>query len=135
MGALILTRYDFGETYTAGVLTLDGEFVGWALEDKVRLLKSSVDKVPGQTAIPAGVYKCAVTMSNRFKREMVEVQGVPYFAGIRIHGGNTSKDSEGCILVAANRVSRGMIQGSLEKLFTQMCKEGRFTHLKIVEAK
>jgi len=55
-------------------------------------------KIKGDSAIPYGTYKVRRTMSSRFKREMRELQNVPGFAGIRIHAGNTAKDTEGCLL-------------------------------------
>jgi hypothetical protein len=55
-------------------------------------------KVKSQTPIPYGVYKCKWTYSPKYQRNMWELQNVPGFAGIRIHVGNTSKDTEGCIL-------------------------------------
>ncbi len=38
-------------------------------------------------------------MSDRFKKEMVEVLAVPFFEGVRIHAGVTVDDSEGCPLL------------------------------------
>ncbi|RZT93586.1 hypothetical protein EV201_2759, partial [Ancylomarina subtilis] len=35
--------------------------------------------------------------------------------GIRFHGGNRHTDTEGCILIAKHRVTKEIIQGSLEK--------------------
>ncbi|MDR2594557.1 MAG: DUF5675 family protein [Fibromonadaceae bacterium] len=55
-------------------------------------------KIKGETAIPYGAYKVRKTYSNRFQKEMWELQNVPGFAGIRIHAGNTHKDTEGCLL-------------------------------------
>jgi len=56
-------------------------------------------KIPGQTAIPEGQYRVAVTPSARFHGKLLpEVLHVPGFAGIRLHPGNTSMDTEGCIL-------------------------------------
>lgn len=135
MAKLIITRYHFDATFTAGIATLDGKFVGWVLEDVVRVLKSAADKVPGKTAIPKGTYKVSVTMSNRFKRKMCLVENVPYFAGIRIHGGNTSADTEGCLLIARNWKGLGMIQGSMEKDLTAMCERGDFNEIEIREAR
>ena len=37
------------------------------------------------------------------------------FKGIRFHGGNRHTDTEGCILIAKHRVTKELIQGSLEK--------------------
>jgi hypothetical protein len=40
-------------------------------------------------------------MSNRFKKFLIEVLEVEQFSGIRIHSGNSSKDTEGCIIVGS----------------------------------
>lgn len=57
------------------------------------------EKVHGKTCIPYGTYTVRLSYSNRFKRILPEVLNVPHFLGIRLHSGNSSKDTEGCILV------------------------------------
>ena len=49
-------------------------------------------------AVPAGCYPLGVSYSPRFKMRLPFLS-VPHRSGIRIHSGNTSKDSKGCILV------------------------------------
>jgi len=96
---LDLIRDCFSRTATVGRLYADGEFVCFTLEDCDRRLEDGGEKVPRETAIPRGTYEVVLDYSNRFKRIMPHVLDVPLFQGIRIHPGNTRKDTEGCILV------------------------------------
>lgn len=98
---LELVRDTFTPESTTGKLLVDGKFFCYTLEDFVR--PDGAEKVPGKTAIPAGLYLIDVTWSNRFKRWLPLLLNVPGFAGIRIHAGNTATDTEGCILVGENR--------------------------------
>lgn len=87
---------------TVSEISVGGQFLCYGLEDCVREIEGQpVEdwKIPRQTAIPAGTYAVEITPSARFKRDMMQVMDVPGFAGIRIHAGNTSLDTEGCLLV------------------------------------
>lgn len=100
---LTLKRIALRNTYTIGKLFIDDEYFCDTLEDKVRDLgKNGEGKVYGETAIPYGEYEIKVTYSPKFKRMLPLLLNVPYFIGIRIHRGNTAKDSDGCILVGKN---------------------------------
>ena len=93
---LKILRKEFTENSTIGDFFIDNTFFSYVLEDMIR--EPSV-KVPGKTAIPEGRYQVIIDQSNRFKRAMPHVLNVPGFEGIRIHAGNTDKDTEGCPLL------------------------------------
>lgn len=91
---LILIRGKSSEHSTIGELFLATQHLCWTLEDVVRDVK-----IPGETAIPAGVYKIVLTFSHRFQRSLPLLLAVPDYEGVRIHPGNRASDTEGCILV------------------------------------
>jgi len=131
-----LFRILYNEDSTRGALFVDGKFFGYTLEDVVR---PAGVKVPGKTAIQAGKYGVIVNVSNRFGREMALLIGVPNFEGVRVHGGNTAEDSEGCILLAKNAIAANKIQGTLGKEFTAAVKaailRGETATIEIFETK
>lgn len=130
---LLLLRKKYTLKSTLGelfILPEEKERFSWILEDVVR---GTNIKIPGHTAIPAGRYKVKITMSHRFKREMPIIynQDNGYeliadgksFKGIRLHGGNTHLDTEGCPLTAEHYVNDDKIYGSKEKELTAKLKE------------
>lgn len=145
----ILQRTDYRGLSTIGELVApDGSVIGYTLEDVVRAWGV---KDKGRTAIPAtagdSLYRMSVTRSQRFGRDMpiiytesdkvtLRSSGIG-FKGVRIHGGNTHLNTDGCVLVAKERIpdaelerlanaTRGdiqaawMIRGSKELAVTQM---------------
>lgn len=101
---LQLERLQLDSDVTIGALSINGDFECWTLEDTVR----DGPKVFGQTAIPYGEYQVAITWSPRFQRDLPLVEYVPNFTGVRIHPGNTSADTEGCILVGTDRLAKSL---------------------------
>jgi Family of unknown function (DUF5675) len=91
---LRLERLHGTKSFTRGILSIDGVVYCDTLEDEERKIK-----IYGKTAIPLGKYRVIINRSNRFKRMMPLLVNVPNFEGIRIHAGNTSEHTEGCILV------------------------------------
>lgn len=97
-----LRRTTFTNRSAVGELWIDGQFECYTLEDQVREIPGQPVaswKVHGKTAIPTGIYSVVINFSSRFHRPLPLLIGVPGFSGIRIHSGNTDKDTEGCILV------------------------------------
>ena len=116
---LLLTRIAKKKTYTIGRLSIlekviDEYSTGTAeryfcdtLEPTWRDYEHGAYKVKSRSAIPEGRYAVVISWSPKFKQWLPILLGGPEFnrkwQGIRIHAGNCSEDTEGCILVGKNR--------------------------------
>lgn len=114
---MVVTRDVFAPTFTLGEMTvfgcpdpdvLDGAGEIWTCEDTDRGLDSAkpdgfAAKIHGKTAIPYGVYRVALTHSERFHVVLPLLLAVPAFRGIRIHSLNNSDQSDGCIGLGSTR--------------------------------
>jgi hypothetical protein len=114
MGMLTLIRDVKGDKAIFGKLYLNGAIVCYTLENAAK-------------AIPCGAYLVQNSISPKFKRELPLMwnSGVPSSRGIRIHRGNTAKDSQGCILVGMGRdVKKSFITESAlaETMVTMLCR-------------
>ena len=135
---LTLKRIALRSTYTIGRLYVDGNYFCDTLEDTVRDLNKNgkfdngEKKVYAKTAIPYGTYEIKWTYSPRFKKYTPQLMNVPSFAGIRIHAGNTSADTEGCLLLGENK-KVGMVLNSratINKFYPMIkeaCSKGKVT--------
>lgn len=112
---LILERIAKRKTYTIGRLYIreqvmdeylpgtEDKYFCDTLEPTWRDYEHGAYKVKGRSAIPEGRYAVVISWSPKFRAWLPILLGVPKFEGIRIHAGNTAKDTEGCILVGVNR--------------------------------
>ena len=109
-----LVRFTRTEKAILGSLYLNGAFVCYTLENAAK-------------AIPAGLYNVQNSKSPKFKRELplLHNAAVPAKRGIRIHSGNSWKDSSGCVLVG---MSRNCVAGTIsesknaETMITMLCR-------------
>ena len=132
MQQVTLKRLYKKESYTIGKLYVNDQYLCDSLEDTDRNLTQDMSleeiksiKVYGETAIPTGVYECEITYSSKFKRDLPLINNVKGFDGIRIHSGNSAKDSLGCILCGENKIKGGLINSkqTLERLMKVLDKE------------
>ena len=116
---LILKRIAKRKAYTIGRLYVDGVYLCDTLEPPCIEMKTDrpVEEVLNNKAllksikpcaIPEGEYRVSMTYSPKYKTQLPLITGDSRFnslwQGIRIHAGNTAKDTQGCILVGENRV-------------------------------
>lgn len=118
-------------TYTVGKVSIDGKYFCDSLEDTDRGAThvmpftptggtkgywttpdyGTIEKVPGRTAIPTGLYDATVYFWPKYKCYCVQLLRVPGFTGILMHNGMTADHSEGCILLGKNNLV-GRLDGS-----------------------
>ena len=117
MMKLLLLRTRFHNGWTGGQLYINDEYFCFTLEDQMREPENRLGgeriavekwKVYGETAIPRGIYKVVFANSPKFGPDTLSLLKVEGFEGIRIHAGNSAKDTEGCIIVGY-RITRGGI--------------------------
>ena len=87
---------------TLGFLTINGARECFTLEPEVREVAGQPVaswKIAGKTAIPVGTYNVTIDFSPKFGQAMPLLEGIPDFAEVRIHPGNTDADTEGCFLL------------------------------------
>ena len=137
---IILNRTAKKAKYTIGKLYINDQYFCDTLEDTDRGLTQSMTeqqigskKVYGETAIPTGTYRIIISYSNKFKKQMPLLLNVPGFAGIRIHSGNTEKDSLGCILVGKNKAVGKVLESrdTYSKLFSILQEANKKETIKI----
>ena len=118
-----LVRYTRTETAILGRLFIGDTCICYTLEN-------------AQKAIPAGFYSIKNSMSPKFERELPLLfsSKVPSSRGVRIHSGNTYKNSAACVLVGMRRddVKERIDESKdAEKMVTMLCRS--VSQLSIVE--
>ena len=106
---ITLIRIANRPTYCIGKLYIDGKYFCDTIEDTDRGLDDKMSeeeivkyKIKSETAIPTGIYQITITYSPKYKKNMPLINNVKGYSGIRIHSGNTAKDTEGCLIVGKN---------------------------------
>lgn len=92
MKTLLLTRTEATDSFTRGVLEIDGEPAWTTLE------LPWIDNKREISCIPAGSYTCERITSPKFGVTWL-LQDVPGRSEIVFHEGNTVGDTHGCILL------------------------------------
>ena len=135
---LTLKRIALRSNYTIGKLYIDDAYFCDTLEDTVRDTNKSgkfdngEQKIKGKTAIPYGTYEIKWTYSPRFKKYTPQLMNVPSFEGIRVHAGNTSADTEGCLILGENKQVGKVLnsRATINKFYPiikEACSNGKVT--------
>ena len=135
---LTLKRIALRSTYTIGKLYIDDAYFCDTLEDTVRdtnkngKFDNGEQKIKGKTAIPYGTYEIKWTYSPRFKKYTPQLMNVPSFEGIRVHAGNTSANTEGCLILGENKQVGKVLnsRATINKFYPiikEACSNGKVT--------
>ena len=90
---LKITRLEFGENETIGVLQLFGKVLCYTLELHWK------DNQTDISCIPKGKYKCIIAKYKDKDRWLI--QDVPNRIGIFVHEGNVHSETTGCVLIGS----------------------------------
>lgn len=115
---ILLNRFAKKASYTVGKIFVNNIYFCDSLELPVK--GGGTEKM---TAVAPGVYECGIIYSPKFKRNLIEIKNVPARTDIRIHAGNTAKDTDGCILTGKNTVIGTLVQSrEYEEKLTQFAE-------------
>ena len=111
---MVLVRDTKTDKAILGHIVLDDALICYTCENR-------------EKAIPVGLYSLQNSKSPKFKRELPLVynKDVPAKRGVRIHAGNSYKDSSACVLVG---MSRNCVAGTIsesknaETMVTMLCR-------------
>lgn len=125
---LLLDRKWKKDTYTIGIMYVNGQRFSETVEDKDRglndkmpLAEIKAKKVYGKTAIPTGTYDIQMTYSpkfagkafgRRYAGKVPQMMNVKGYEGVRIHPFNTAEDSYGCVAVGKNSIKGQVTQST-----------------------
>ncbi len=104
---LFLSRTRYRNTCVITPLFIDNNVVKecYILENLPREIPGIAPHVwkrpDGRNAVPVGRYAIGWTYSPHFQHYTPELMNVPGFTGVRIHGGNTDLDSDGCLITGS----------------------------------
>ena len=101
-------------TAILGSLYLNGAFICYTLENEAK-------------AIPCGMYTVQNSKSPKFKRELPLIWNaeVPAKRGVRVHRGNSYRDSSACVLVGMGRDDKNDLiteSANAEIMVTMICR-------------
>ena len=113
---LLVRREVYSPNSTIGELFLNGGFFSYTLEPR----KSQTEGKP--FAIPNGIYKVILQMSDKFRTVTPHLQDVPGFDAIEIHWGNYPNDTAGCLMVGAQKGTDfiGVSRATFDNLMRQI---------------
>ena len=114
MSCLIIVRDVKKDKSVYGRVLFNGSFVCYSLENAEKL-------------IPCGTYNIENSISPKFERELPLIynKDVPSSRGVRIHRGNSWRDSSACVLVGMRRdIKNNLIteSTSAETMITMLCR-------------
>ena len=113
---LVLKRIAKKRDYTIGQLFIKEDVIDeYSTGEKLTYLCDTLEpvwrdfahgayKLKKGCAIPEGRYPVVITYSPKFNKDLPLVNAVKGFTGVRLHSGNTAKDTYGCILFGRNNV-------------------------------
>lgn len=122
---LLLERFYKTDKCTVGKLFVDGEYYCYTLEPPIK------DDGSKPRAIPVGTYPVVIDFSEHFQRRLPHLLQVLDFEGVRMHPGNTDKDTLGCILTGHEWSGGDFIGHSREVFDTLFAKLEQAQDVKI----